>query len=239
MSMAGPLAGKTAIVTGASRGIGLAIARRLGRVGCRVVLTARDAAALEPAADELRRAGVACEAVRGDVAVEAEVRCVVARAVEVFGAVDILVNNAGVAPLCAVEQMDDALFQRTLDTNVVGVFRFVRAVWPVMRRSGGGVIVNISSRASQDPYRGFAVYGACKAWVNLFTQALADEGREVGIRVFAVAPGGVETRMLRDLFPDVPAEQILQPDEVAAVVEQVCRPEMACASGQTIFVKKQ
>jgi len=134
--------------------------------------------------------------------------------------------------------MSDDDFEQALRANIAGVFYMTRAAWPALRRQGSGTVVNISSLAAVDPFPGFAVYGACKAWVSLFTKAADDEGRPLGIRVFAIAPGAVETAMLRQNFPDIPAEQTLAPDEVAGMIEAVCEPRASHASGQTIFIRK-
>lgn len=224
------------IVTGASRGIGLAVARRFIRTGHVVCGVARDEAALQQAADELA-SGPKFVPIAGDVSRPADVERVIATAAD-HGALRVVVNNAGTAPLCDIENMSDADFRAALDTNLAGVFNLTRAAWPLLRTAGGGLIVNISSVASVDPFPGFAVYGACKAWVNLFTQATAQEGKPHGIRVYAVAPGAVETRMLRTHFADYPAEQALAPDDVAAMVAHCCEPAMAHSAGQTVFVRR-
>jgi len=122
--------------------------------------------------------------------------------------------------------------------NVNAVYHACRAVWPVMKKQKSGVIVNISSIASVDPFAGFAAYGAAKAWVNAWTKALADEGRRLGIRVFSVAPGAVETRMLRDPFPTFPADQTLRPADVADAVHALTQPGCRYATGQTVFVRR-
>lgn len=229
---------KTSIITGASQGIGLAVALRFARRGWNVVAAARREADLVAAAGEVRAAGGTCEPVSVDVSRPADVRRLIETARGRFGRVDVLVNNAGVAPLAAIEELDSAAFDQLLAVNVAAVFHATQAVWPVMRAQGGGVIVNISSLASVDPFPGFAAYGASKAWVNLFSQALGAEGRAAGIRVFAVAPGAVETRLMRSAFPDFPGERALAPDDVAAVIESVCDERMAAAAGQTVFVRK-
>ncbi len=229
---------KTCVITGASRGIGLATALRFARQGCNVAAVARNGADLTAAAKQVRALGGACEAIVRDVADPAGAHEAIALAAEHFGQVDILVNNAGAAPLAPIEQFTRADFERVVAVNMAAVFYTTQAVWPIMRRQNGGVIVNVSSVASVDPYPGFAVYGASKAWVNLFSQALAGEGKPFGIRVFAVAPGAVDTKLLRSNFPDYPADQALAPDDVAAVIESACDPRLAPASGQTLFVRK-
>jgi NAD(P)-dependent dehydrogenase (short-subunit alcohol dehydrogenase family) len=106
----------------------------------------------------------------------------------------VLVNNAGTAPLCPLEQIDDKLLSDTLAVNVQAVVYTCRAAWPALQQSRG-TIINISSVAAVDPFPGFSLYGATKAWVNAFTQALAGEGKPLGIRALCVGPGAVETRM--------------------------------------------
>jgi NAD(P)-dependent dehydrogenase (short-subunit alcohol dehydrogenase family) len=229
---------KTCVITGASRGIGLATALRFARLGCRIVAAARNAERLGQAAVQIRAAGGECEPVVVDVSIPEEAERLIQRTVERFGRVDVLVNNAGFAVLKPVDQTELAELERSLAVNVRAVFCTTRAAWAVMKRQGGGVIVNVSSAASVDPFSGFSVYGACKAWVNLFTQATADEGRKLGIRVLAIAPGAVETEMLRSLFPDLPADQTLDPAIVAAVIEALCDERLAYAAGQTIFLRK-
>lgn len=228
----------TAIVSGAGRGIGRAIALRMARTGGRVALVARTRAELESAARDVEQAGGRAMAIEADVsALESAARIVDAAAAK-FGRIDVLVNNAGVAPVGSIESFSDADFDRLTGVNMAAVFRLSRAVWPVMKRQGGGTIVNISSVAAVDPFPGLGVYGASKAWVSLFSKAAAEEGRGCGICVFAVAPGAVETRMLRSAFPDIPSDATLDPDQVASVVVSLCDPAMAAATGQTLFVRK-
>lgn len=228
---------RTCMVTGASRGIGLATARRFAQAGFDLVIAARGATELEAAAGEVRKLGAGVEALPVDISTPAAAAELVDVAVRRFGRIDVLVNNAGNAPLTPIERMSDEAFNECLHVNVSAVFFATRAAWPVMRDQGGGVIVNVSSMASLDPFQGFGVYGACKAWVNLFTHAAASEGRSLGIRVFAVAPGAVETVMLRANFPEYPERLTIQPDEVAAAIEGVCDPRFARASGQTIVLR--
>lgn len=224
------------IVTGGSRGIGLATALRFAN-SHRLVIAARGKQRLDDAKAKVEAAGGHCTAVVADVSTADGAKHVVERAVEA-GPLDLLVNNAGTATLAPIDETTDEDFQRSLATNVGGVFHMTRAVWPFMRARKSGVIVNVSSLASIDPFPGFSVYGGCKAWVNSFTKAVAEEGRPLGIRVFAVAPGAVETELLRSRFPDFPADQALDPDDVAAAIQAVCDRRLKHATGQIIFVRK-
>ncbi len=226
------------VVTGGSAGIGLAVALRFARHGYRIVTCGRDPDRLEAARAAIAAVAPALAALTLDVGQPGEATRLIGEAVARFGRVDVLVNNAGHAPLAPLEGLTATEFERAVAVNIAAVFHATQAVWPAMRRQGAGVIVNISSLASIDPFAGFSVYGACKAWVNLFTKAIADEGRPLGIRVYAVAPGAVETPLLRSLFADFPAAQTLAPDEVAAVVAAVCEEPMRHVSGQTLFVRR-
>lgn len=232
------MAEKVCLITGASRGIGLATALRFAKNGYAIAAGARGESDLNEAARLISDSGGVCKPIVANVGDEADAARAVKIALDELGRIDVLVNNAGVAPLAPIVEMASADFDSAISVNVASVFYTTRAAWPALVKQGGGVIVNVSSRASVDPFPGFAVYGACKAWVNLFTQATAGEGKPHGIRAFAVAPGGVETGMFRDLFPDYPGENVLQPDDVAKVIEAICDPCMKYTSGQTIFVNK-
>jgi len=229
---------KVCIVTGAGRGIGRATAVAFAREGFDLVIAARSRDALEQTAALVRSSGAECEILAVDVGSHAGCEQLVGRALERFGRIDVLVNNAGVAPMGPVDQFRDEDFDAAVRVNVAAVFYATRAAWGPMVRAGGGVIVNVSSVASVDPFTGFAVYGGCKAWVNTFTRAVAEEGRQHNVRVFAVAPGAVDTQMLRQHFPDFPAAQCLRPEDVAATIVAVARPDFAHATGQTVFVRR-
>jgi len=210
----------------------------LARAGHDILAVARTESELERTCHDVENDATRCVAFRADLAQPDAAGQIVARAVEAFGRVDVLINNAGVAPLAAIEEMTDEDLDRCLAVNIRAVIALTRAVWPVMRNGGGGVIVTVSSLASVDPFPGFAAYGGSKAFVNVFTQAIAQEGKAAGIRAYAVAPGAVETRTLRGAFPDFPAEQCLAPDEVAAQIEILLDEGTRLATGQTVFVRK-
>ncbi len=225
------------VVTGGGRGIGRAVCRRFAADGAQVVAASRSETELAQTRGLIEASGGRCDVQPTDVCQADDLGALVESTVARWGRLDVLVQCAGVAPLGTIEEFDPSLFETILAVNVTAVYRGCRAVWPVMRKQGGGVIVNISSVASVDPFPGFAAYGASKAWINGWTRALADEGRPSGIRVFAVAPGAVETRMLRDAFPDFPKDQALQPADVAEVVHAMAQPACQYVTGQTIFLK--
>lgn len=228
---------KCALVTGSGRGIGRATALHLARDGYDLAVVSRNSAELADVRREVEATGVSCHTFATDVAVPANAEQLVSGVIARFGRVDVLVNNAGIAPLAKIDELSTADFDALTALNISAVFHLSRLVWPHMK-SGGGVIVNISSQASIDPFPGFAAYGASKAWVNLFTRAMADEGKPLGIRAFAVAPGAVETKLLRSRFKEIPAAACLSPEEVAGVVAACCGDAMRPCSGQTIFVRR-
>jgi 3-oxoacyl-[acyl-carrier protein] reductase len=190
------LDGKTAIVTGGSRGIGLAIAEALLSAGASVVITGTDGAMLGKAAAHLgsspaRVARLA--AIEADVRDPAQVDAMVADATARFGGVDILVNNAGVGGFADVASMTHEHWRRILDTNLTGVFNCCHAVIPRLKARGGGWILNISSLAGKNAFVGGSAYCASKAGLNAFSESLMQEVRQDGIRVSYVMPGSVRT----------------------------------------------
>lgn len=237
-----------AIVTGAGRGIGRAICIEQARRGWRLLLVARSR-------DELAETCRACQSA-GDGATAAADRYqplildlmqsdapdrVIAAAIEAFGRIDALVNNAGIAPMLDVQDTTPGLFRQVIELDLTVPFLLARAVWPVFGRQDGGVIINISSEAARDPFAGFAAYGAAKAALNNLSLGLAREGEAMGIRVHAVAPGAVETPLLRSLFTpeQVPPEKALSPQDVADVVAQCLAGEPPAPSGQVIWIGKK
>jgi 3-oxoacyl-[acyl-carrier protein] reductase len=188
------LAGKVAIVTGGSRGIGLAIARALVSDGVHVAIVGRSAAQLAAAHSTIESTGPGgVESVQADVrrydAVERAVDAAVAR----FGGLDILVNNAGVGVFTDVASMTPDEWADVIETNLTGAFNMSHASLPHMRRRGGGFIINISSLAGKNPFANGAAYCASKAGLNAFSEALMQEVRYDNIRVSYVMPGSVAT----------------------------------------------
>jgi 3-oxoacyl-[acyl-carrier protein] reductase len=212
-----PLTGKTAVVTGGSRGIGLAIARALLKQGANVAVTATQADTVARAASELQQSetkgavlGLTAD-VRQYAAVEAALSIVVGR----FGGLDILVNNAGVGAFTPVAEMNLDDWNRVIDTNLTGVFHCCRAALVHLRKRGGWII-NISSLSSKNPFPNGAAYSASKAALNAFSEALMQEVRYDGIRVAYVLPGSVNTGF--GGLSNTKSEWALAPDDVAEVV---------------------
>jgi NAD(P)-dependent dehydrogenase (short-subunit alcohol dehydrogenase family) len=163
---------------------------------------------------------------------------IVREAVKRFGRIDGLVNNAGLAPLTPIEETTAESLQHVFEVNTLGTGRLILAAWPVMRKQRSGVIVNVSSMAAVDPFPGFFAYASAKAGVELMARSCATEGEEHGIRAYAVAPGAVETPMLRSIIDEemVPPERTLSADTVAEVIVGCVLATRAEKSGETIRV---
>jgi len=210
------LNGQVALITGSSRGIGLAIARRLGRMGARLSLCARRKADLESAAADLRAAGIEVLAVPTDVTRPAEVSRLVSETQRSLGAVDILVNNAGIGIFGPFYHQTEADWNSVLDTNLKSAFLTSRAVAPEMIRRKSGHIINISSLAGKSTFANGAIYCASK-WALLgLTGCMAEDLRAHGVRVSAICPGSVATEFSPHAGKD--PSRMLQPDDVAHAV---------------------
>jgi len=224
------LAGHVALVTGAGRGIGRAIAARLAVEGCSVGLLARTGAELDSAAEALAAAGARTCTVVADVTSAADLEQAQARVRDALGPVSILINNAGYAPpRTPLTRAPAAEWDRVLATCLQGPIRLSRMLLPDMIAAGGGAIVNIGSIAARQAHAGEAVYAAAKAGLAAFTHALFAEVREHGIRVAIVVPGNVDTALIPD-NRRIDRSRFLQPHDVADVVLRVLTaPPHACA----------
>jgi NAD(P)-dependent dehydrogenase (short-subunit alcohol dehydrogenase family) len=215
----GLLNGRSAIVTGATRGIGLAIARALLQSEARVFVCARNTIDVQETVARLREThaqhvwGAAC-----DVRDPEQVRVMFAEAVRVLGSPDVLINNAGVGSHSYVESMSLEEWQSTLETNLSGVFYCCHEAIPLMKRAGGGYIVNIGSLAGTNTFPGAAAYCASKFGLIGFSEALMQEVRYDHIRVSYVMPGSVNTGFGRAGVQDPATSWKLAPEDVAEVV---------------------
>jgi len=242
------LDGRVALVTGAARGLGRAIALALAEAGADVALGLRDASADGGLADEVRALGRRALPVQLDVTRLDEVEAGVARCVEELGSLDLLVNNAGIAPGdIPAEDVSLADFERTVDVNLKGTFFVSQAAFEPMRRRGFGRIVNVSSQAGIVALPGESVYCLTKAGVSHLTRCLAVEWGRHGILVNAVAPTFVRTpgtaaALADDAFRADVEERIAavhrigEPDEVAGAVVFLCSPAASLISGETLVI---
>lgn len=241
------LEGQVAIITGASRGIGRAIALRLASAGARVVLAGRKREGVEAVAAEAMAAGYEALPVAAHVGHGDEVDALVARALETFGRLDIVVNNAATNPhFGPLLTADDGQWLKTFDTNVVGMIRLCRAAVPHMEARGRGKIVNVASIAALRPPPGMGVYAVSKAAIVALTQQLAMELGPANIQVNAIAPGVIKTRFSTLLWqtPEIgerilsrtPLNRFGEPEDVAALALYLSSPAADFVTGGVFVV---
>ena len=216
------LRGKVALVTGGSRGIGLAIARALVADGVQVAVTGRSAEHLSTARPKIEAAGPgAVETLQADVRRYDEVVGAIEATVARFGGLDILINNAGVGIFTDVASMTPDQWAEVIETNITGVFNACQASLPHLRRRGGGYIINISSLAGKNPFKGAAAYCASKAGLNAFSEVLMQEVRYDNIRVSYVMPGSVATEFGDHTVKDADAWKLTVEDVAKVVLDLV------------------
>ena len=207
---------RVAIITGASRGIGYAIAQELARRGYRLALVARNQAALEEATRRLAGTGAESRAFVCDVREAAGVNAAFRDILAWAGRVDVLVNNAGIGGFGAVQELSEEVWDNTLDTNLRGAFLCSRAVAPLMIRQRSGYIINIGSLAGKNFFAGAAAYCASKWGLMGLTKCMGEDLRGYGIRVSVICPGSVHTEFSPHAGKD--PKKMLQPEDVARTV---------------------
>ena len=237
------LQGKVALVTGASRGIGQAIALELGRQGAIVIGTATSASGAERIAATLKENGVQGTGMELNVTSNESVAAVLASIQEQFGAPAILVNNAGITRDAMFHKMTPEQWGEVIDTNLTGLFNMTHPVWTGMRDRSFGRVINISSINGQKGQMGQANYSAAKAGDLGFTKALAQEGAAKGITVNAICPGYIGTEMVRAIpekvlneriIPQIPVGRLGEPDEIARIVVFLASDDAGFITGSTI-----
>ena len=241
------LTGKVAIVTGASRGIGAAIASALAMAGATVVLASRKQEGLDAVAAAIAANGGQALAVAAHTGEQAAVEQLVAQAVDAFGGVDILVNNAATNPhFGPILSADESLWDKTLDVNVKGYFRMAKACTPHMAQRGGGKIINLASVAGLAPQPGMGVYCVTKAAVIMLTEVLAAELAPQNIQVNAIAPGFVKTKFSAAIWSNptindatlagIPQQRMAAPEELTGTVLYLASAASSFTTGATLVV---
>jgi len=237
--------GRVALVTGASRGIGRAIAMELARHGCHVVVNyLRDREAAEAVAQAIRDTGQGAITVQADVATAAGAIALVEAAMEAFGTIDILINNAGITRDGLLLRMPEDDWDAVLDTNLKGAFQCIKAVQRIMLKNRAGRIIQISSVSGTRGNAGQANYSAAKAGLIGLTKSMARELAPRHITVNAVAPGFVDTEMTRALPADaieqavgqIPLGRLGSAEEIATAVAFLASPEAGYITGQVLGV---
>ncbi len=226
---------RIAIVTGAGSGIGRAVAVQLGAADYCVVLVSRSRDKLQETAELVDGESFVYPA---DLSDPKAITMLVEDVLASFGRVDALVNVAGWAELLSIDQITPEHWRHTIDINLSAAVLLTAAVWPTFKTQKSGVVVNVSSMASIDPFPGFSTYAAAKIGLNMFTQCTAQEGEAIGVRTVSVAPGAVETPMLRSMFDEdvIGKDKTLSPDEVAAVICVCVTGERVFENGETIVL---
>jgi NAD(P)-dependent dehydrogenase (short-subunit alcohol dehydrogenase family) len=247
MSASFDIQGKVAIITGASRGIGLAIAERYAEAGAKVVISSRKQEALDAAAAEIAKKGgevFALAAHNGD---KEALRGLVAAVLERYGAVDILVNNAATNPhFGPILDGEDSMWQKTIEVNLMGNVWLTQEVVEVMRERGGGKIINIASINGLRPGTFQGIYSITKAAVINLTQTLGMELAGDNIQVNAIAPGLIQTHFARAIWDNealrqhiverTPAGRIGQPEEIAGMALYLASPASSFVTGQVFVI---
>ncbi|MFZ5894877.1 MAG: SDR family NAD(P)-dependent oxidoreductase [Myxococcota bacterium] len=216
--------GKSALVTGGSRGLGAALAEELATRGARVVLVARDQAPLARTLARIRERGGEAHALSADVGDKLAIHRLVGAATALVGPIDLLVHNAstlGPTPLRPLLDTECEDLERVLAVNLVGPFRLSRALVGSMALRGGGTVVHVSSDAAQNAYPGWGAYSASKAALDHLGRVWAEELREFGVRFISIDPGEMDTEMHAAALPEADRGSLLRPHDVARRVLQI------------------
>jgi NAD(P)-dependent dehydrogenase (short-subunit alcohol dehydrogenase family) len=241
------LSGKVALITGASRGIGEAIALAYAQAGARVVLTSRKQADLDGVAQRIRESGGEALALAAHTGDAAAIANVVEQAVSIYGGIDVVVNNAATNPhFGPILTAEDSHWDKILDVNVKGYFRVVRACVESMKARGGGKIINMASVAGLEPQPMMGIYSVSKAAVLMLTKVLAAELAQFNIQVNAIAPGFVKTKFSAALWQNSqineavlntnPQKRMAEPEEIAGLAVYLASPASSFVTGSTFTI---
>lgn len=223
MSTPNSIEGKVAIVTGASKGIGKAIAEVFAKSGVKVVLAARTRKVVEQVADDLKETGADVLAIPTDVTDDKAVQSLITETLDVYQKLDILINNAGAGVFGNVIDFDHTDWDTVIDANLKGVFLCSKFALPHLIADGGGQIINVLSIAAKVAFPASGAYCAAKAGALAFTKVLAAEVREQNVRVTAVLPGSVESPFWDDIPEHPDFDKMLKPEHIADAILSVCQ----------------
>lgn len=208
----------TGLVTGASRGIGKTIAMELAKLGYDLAITGRDAESLEKAASEMRAHGVRIRCIEVDLADENSYDLVVEQTVSAFGGLDLLVNCAGLSHSGPFHEATPQLWDKIFAVNAKAPFFISKAALPYLKQSEKPIVINIASVVGFKGYANQSVYASSKHALTGFTKVFAKEVQPFGIRVHLISPGGVATEMVKQMRPDIKADELIQTEEIAEIV---------------------
>lgn len=241
------LSGKVALITGASRGIGEAIALAYTQAGARVVLTSRKQADLEVVAQRIRESGGEALALAAHTGDAAAIANVAGQAVSTYGGIDVVVNNAATNPhFGPILTAEDSHWDKILDVNIKGYFRIVKACVESMTTRGGGKVINMASVAGLEPQPMMGIYSVSKAAVLMLTKVLAAELAQFNIQVNAIAPGFVKTKFSAALWQNsqineavlntIPQKRMAEPEEIAGLAVYLASPASSFVTGSTFTI---
>ncbi len=222
------LDGKTAIITGSSKGIGKSIAKGLAEFGANVVISSRKQEAVDQVAEEFQNLGLSAIGISCHVGDKKQQEQLLQKTIDKFGTVDILINNAATNPVFApIQQMDEDVFDKIMNINVKAPFLLSNMVQPIMKKNGGGSIINISSVEGMKPSFGLGLYSVSKAALTMLTKNMAKEWGVDNVRVNAICPGLIQTKfssaiwqneaILKQIEQHLPQKRMAQPNEMAGL----------------------
>ncbi len=241
------LDGKVALVTGASKGIGEAMARGLAEFGARVVVSSRKQEAVDAVAEALKADGLEATGIAANMSSIEDIHALVDKTQEAYGGIDIIINNAAVNPVFgSIQDTDERAFDKIIDVNLKGPFELCKKAYPILKQRGGGSIIHISSIGGLKPEAGIGIYSVSKAAINNLTQAMAQDWGVDNIRVNAICPGLIKTKFSEALWNDekildrfinhIPLNRAGVPDDIAGLAVFLASDAAAYCTGGLYLV---